>query len=83
MTRRRSTILVGSFVFSILVGFGSAADSGGHLLLATIRHYQNPPRLLNVYHVEPEAPGPWACRPLVFIDTFESGSTGRWTTDSP
>jgi len=63
--------------------FGSASDPNGHVLLATVRYYTTTPRTLNVYHVDPEAPGLWACRPLLFVDGWEAGSNDRWSAEQP
>jgi hypothetical protein len=63
--------------------YGSAVNAQGHLLLATVRHYQDPPRSLNVYHVDPDAPGPRVCRPLVFVGTLDSGTLERWSVHHP
>jgi hypothetical protein len=48
-----------------------------------VRHFSTSPRLLFVYHADPQAPGIWACAPPVFIDGFEDGSGGRWSAAVP
>ena len=63
--------------------YGGAVTPPGMIVMATVRHFSTPPRLLFVYHADPQAPGIWACAPPVFIDGFEDGSGGRWSAAVP
>lgn len=63
--------------------FGAALAARGTVMLATVRSFSTPPRMLSVYHVDPQLPGPWTCRPPIFIDGFEDGAGGRWSAVYP
>jgi hypothetical protein len=63
--------------------YGGAVTPEGMVVMATVRHFSAPPRLLNVYHADPQAPGLWACAPPVLIDGFALGDTSRWSSTVP
>jgi hypothetical protein len=63
--------------------FGGAVTPWGMIMLATVRWWSTPPRVLYVYHVDPQVPGTWTCLSAIFADGFESGDTASWSAVIP
>lgn len=63
--------------------FGAAMAARGTVALATVRSFSSPPRMLSIYHVDPQLPGLWYCRPPIFSDGFDDGGAGRWSAVHP
>lgn len=63
--------------------FGGALTERGKVVLATVRHFSTPPRILSVYHVDPSLPGAWFCAPPIFVDGFDDGDVDRWSEMGP
>jgi hypothetical protein len=63
--------------------FGGAVTPWGMIMLATVRWWSTPPRVLYVYHVDPQVPGTWTCLSAIFADGFESGDTAAWSSTAP